>query len=120
MTKHDRVLHRDARDRRRKHGEEERGRMAEVDPSVAIGAVLASAAEVEMLRAAVGEEGAGRVRDHQIPALVQDVAGVSHDVRPRPLGGQQVAGHRIVATCEEGVPDHARELAGDKHTHGQS
>jgi hypothetical protein len=58
------------------------------------------------------------MRDQQIPAVVQDGAHVADDVRPRALAGQQVAGYGVMAVRPEGVPDHARELAGDKHAHG--
>ena len=66
-------------------------RLAQRSPA---GAVLPAAAKVEMLRAAVGEERARRVGDHQIPAVVQDVADVADDVRARPFA----AGPRCART----------------------
>ena len=45
-------------------------------PAVAVGAVLPAAADIEMLCPAVGEEGTGRMRHQQVPALVQDGAEV--------------------------------------------
>ena len=78
--------------------------MADPAPAVAGGAVLPPTAEVEMLRPAVGEEGARRMRDQQIPAVVQDGADVADDVRPGALARQQIAGHGVVAARPEGIP----------------
>ena len=57
---------------------------------------------VEMLRAAVREERARRMRDQQVPAVVQDVADVADDVRSRPLGRAAVAG--ASASCPPARP----------------
>ena len=117
VPQHDRVLDRDPGDRRPEHVEEERRGVPEVGPAVAGGAVLPAAAEVEMLRAAIRQEGAWRVRDQQVPAIVQDGAHVAEDVRARPLARQHVARHGVVAAGPERIADHAREFAGNEDTH---
>jgi hypothetical protein len=67
--------------------------MPEAGPAVAVGAVLPPAAEIEMLRPAVGEEGARRMRDQQVPAVGEVVAYVADDVRARSLARQQIASY---------------------------
>ena len=119
MAEHDRVLDRDARIGAASMAMKNAAacpRLAQRSPAAA---VLPAAAEVEMLRPAVGEEGARRMRDQQVPAVVQDVADVARRCAGRAARGQQVAGHRVVAARPEGVADHAGELAGNEDAHRQ-
>ena len=57
------------------------------------------------------------MRDHEIPRPPQHVSHVALDVRPRPLGRQEVTRHGVVSQRPEGVPDGAAELAGDENFH---
>src|SRR5690606_31843758 len=60
--------------------------------------------------------GAWWVRHHeQIPAIVQDIAGIADDVLIRPIvTGQQVAGPCVVAQRCKGATHGAGELTGDE------
>src|SRR5690606_24002066 len=65
----------------------------------------------------VGQVRAGRVGNHEIPAIEQHIPHVALVVRAGGIRGQQVAGHGVMPTGKECVTNHPAVLAGHKHSH---
>lgn len=112
---HDRVLDRDALDRRVPQVGEQRGALVKFAPHIL--QRPAGRRNGQPADAAVAKPRAGRMRhDHQIPAVVENVPDIADDVLVRSiLGRQQIAGPSIMAAAGEGSTDDARELAGNEN-----
>src|SRR5690606_9270570 len=72
---------------------------------------------LEPARPAGREVRARRMRDHQIPPHLEHAQHVALDVRPRRLGREEIARHRLMPASEEGIPYRAAELAGHQDSH---
>lgn len=79
--------------------------------------VFPSAPTVVPMDSRHAQIGARRMRDHQIPPVVQNVAHVSLVMRSRRLCRKQVARHRIVTQCSEGIAHGAAVFAGYENFH---
>ena len=75
---------------------------------------------VQMTDASIGQVRAGWMGDHQIPPVTEQIEHISLHMRAGPISRQQVAGDRIVAGGNEGVPHATAVLAGDKDPHSDS
>src|SRR3990167_6669001 len=65
-----------------------------------------------------GEVGTWRVGDHEVPAAVENGAGIFLEVEGRiVLWGEEVAGPSIVAPVPEGAANDSGELTGYQHPH---
>jgi hypothetical protein len=67
----------------------------------------------DLVPAAVCEVCAWRMKDRQIPSVVEMVQDIALDMWPRPLCWQEIAGHGIMAGLNEGVADSAGKFAAD-------
>ena len=65
-----------------------------------------------------GQVGAGRVSDHEVPIVMQNLANIALEMRARDFRGQKIAGPGIMATGQESIPNNAGELAGNQDAHG--
>lgn len=119
----DRVLDRNVRDWRVQQRPEESRRLSHLSHTLCSmnPSANASAARhgfMEVTNPGVGQVRAGRMRDHQVPSIVEHGQYVRHHVPLRvPFARQKVAGPSIMAALAEGVTDDATELAGDQHSH---
>jgi hypothetical protein len=116
---HDGVLDCDARYIRAQQCiEENTGLQHPHPPNIAV--ALVEPLVCQPLNAAVRQICAGRVRDHQVPPIVDnvhDITLVVHTVRS--FGRKIVAGDCVMSFLREGVSDYAGELTSNKYTHSQ-
>ena len=76
---------------------------------------------MEVSNPCVGQIGAGRVGDEQIPvpAIPKNVQDITLKVRTGCLGWQQITRPRVMTLFEKGIPHNAAEFTRDKNAHQQ-
>src|SRR6185312_14568841 len=60
---------------------------------------------------------AGRMTNHQVPAIANHIENVALVVQASHLSRQKVAAHGLMTLGNEGIPDDAREFTRDKYIH---
>lgn len=83
--------------------------------------MIASAGDnvfMEMPHSGIRQVGAGRVSNHQIPALVQYCQHIALEMLPRLFGGQKVTRPGVMASGRKRFPDDSTELTCHQDFHG--
>ena len=60
--------------------------------------------------------GAGRVGDHQIPAVTEDVRDIALVVGAGAVGREEIAAHGVMAKGKKGIPNGAGILASNQNS----
>lgn len=114
MAVHHRVLDGDVGDGRLPELAVELDALPHQFPALRVRAVLLPSAEIQVLRPAVAEVGAGWVGDHQVPAVIEAQQHVLLEMpQAAILGRLEVNGDSIEAESVEGLAHHTGELAGN-------
>ena len=67
-----------------------------------------------------GQMSAGRMSNHQVPAIAQNLPHIALKMLPATFAFEKIARPRIVPLGCKSIPYRARKLAGDKHLHGST
>src|SRR5690606_19241250 len=118
MPVHDRVFDADALDWRIPECREQRSAFAKLFLHLLGG--LAGRRNRQPADAGIAKPGARWMRHHeQVPAIIEYVASIAHDMLVGPIfGRQEVAGPSVMAEGCKSSPDGAGELAGDENAEG--